>query len=134
MNLLFKVNRPIEVVYEYLTNMQKFVSVHPLISKISDLDNNYYLIHETLKFLFIPFSFTYLVTIESDVNDKKVTMKATVFKITKIEMIFMLSTENNYTIIKETITIKSPLPLKAIMEKIFKKQHSLLFQNISNIL
>ena len=58
MNLIFRVNKPIDTVFDYLTDMQKFVSVHPLISKIDDLSGNNYLVHETLKVGFIPFSFT----------------------------------------------------------------------------
>lgn len=110
--------------------MQKFVSVHPVIYKINSTSNKSYLVHETLKFGFIPFSFTYPITIEKNNIDKTVVILATVFKLTKIEMKFVLKTENDYTIIDEEIQFKSPLPVKFIMESIFKKQHNQLFKNI----
>lgn len=138
MKLTFKVNQPIETIFEYLTDMQKFASVHPVISKIKQLEGNNYLVYETLKLGFIPFSFTYPVSIESNFEDKKVTIKAVVMKITKIEMNYSLHTENNTTntttIINEIITFDSVLPVKPIMASIFKKQHKQLFQNIETLI
>lgn len=64
MNLIFKIDQTTEIVFDYLTDMQKFVSVHAVISKIDRVSENNYLVHETLKVGFIPFSFTYPVFIE----------------------------------------------------------------------
>ena len=133
MKLIFKINKPLDTVFEYLSNMQKFASVHPIISKIDSLTENNYLVYETLKIGLIPFSFTYPVTIEYNFNTKNITFKAVVMKLTKIEMNFILNTENNATIINENITIKSPLPIKSIMQNVFRKQHTILFKNIENL-
>lgn len=130
MNLTFNVNQPIDTVFDYLTDMQKFVSVHPVISKIDNLSENKYLVHETLKLGFIPFSFTYPVTIDQNFTNKKVLIRATVLKMTKIEMSYTLNRVNNATIINETITFKSILPVRSIMEGIFRKQHTYLFEKI----
>lgn len=130
MNLIFKIHQTTEMVFDYLTDMQKFVSVHPVISKIDRLSENNYLVHETLKFGFIPFSFTYLVFVEQSFDQKKVLIKATVMKLTKIEMLFDLREEKGFTIVEETIHFKSPLPVKPIMQDIFRKQHNELFKNI----
>lgn len=110
--------------------MQKFVSVHPVISQINKTGNNSYLVHETLKFCFIPFSFTYPVTVEKNALNKMVLIRATVFKLTNIEMKFVLKAENHHTIIEEEINFRSPLPIKFIMQSIFRKQHNQLFKNI----
>lgn len=130
MKLSFKINKNIDFTFDYLTDMQKFVSVHPVIFQIDNKGNESYLVHETLKFGFIPFSFTYPVTIEKSIADRKVIIRATVFKMTKIEMKFNLKAENDFTIIGEEINFKSPLPIKFIMEGIFKTQHKQLFKNI----
>ena len=130
MNLTFRVNKPIDTVFDYLTDIQKFVSVHPLISKIDDLSGNNYLVHETLKVGFIPFSFTYPVKIEQSFREKKVIIRAIIMKLTKIEMTYQLASENNLTVIEEVITFKSILPIKSIMENIFRKQHTLLFEKM----
>jgi carbon monoxide dehydrogenase subunit G len=130
MKLSFKINKNIDLVFGYLTDMQKFVSVHPVISKIENTSDKSYLVHETLKFGYIPFSFTYPVTIENSILDKIVIIRATVFKFTKIEMKFILKAAKGHTIIEEEIRFKSPLPIKFIMESIFRKQHNQLFKNI----
>jgi len=110
--------------------MQKFVSVHPVISQMDKTGIDSYLVHETLKAGFIPFSFTYPVTIEKNVVEKVVIIRATVFKLTKIEMKFVLKSDNDFTIIEENIQFKSVLPVKFIMQIIFRKQHLQLFKNI----
>ncbi len=130
MKLSFKVHKNIDLVFDYLTNMQKFVSVHPVIYKMEHIANHKYLVYETLRMGFIPFSFTYPVTIEKSHSDFSITMSARVFRITNIEMKFVLTAENDYTIVEEEIKFKSLLPVKYMMEAIFKKQHAQLFKNI----
>jgi carbon monoxide dehydrogenase subunit G len=130
MKLLFRTQKNIDTVFTYLTDMQKFVSVHPIIYQIDSLGDGRYLVHETLKVGFIPFSFTYPVVIDKDSVSKKVVIRATVFKVTKIEMKFSLRTEHNYTVIEEDIYFDSLFPVKFIMQKVFKEQHQKLFNNI----
>ena len=130
MKLSIRIHKKSDLIFDYLTDMQKFVSVHPVISKIDNTSDKNYLVHETLKFGFIPLSFTYPVPFEKNAIDKTVIIRATVFKLTKIEMKFVLKADNDYTIIDEEIKFKSPLPVKFIMESIFKKQHDQLFKNI----
>jgi carbon monoxide dehydrogenase subunit G len=130
MKLSFRIKKNIDITFDYLADMQKFLSVHPVISRIDNTGKESYLVHETLKFGFIPFSFTYPVTIENSISDKIVVIRATVFKLTKIEMKFVLKADNGYTIIDEEIQFKLPLPVKFIMESVFKKQHDQLFKNI----
>ena len=133
MNLTFNILKPIDFVFDHLTDMQKFVSIHPVISKIDKLTGNNYLVHETLKFGFIAYSFTYPVIIEHNYADKTIVMRATVMKLTTIEMRYHLSTKNNLTTINETIIFKSHLPIKLIMKTIFRKQHALLFKSMEAV-
>ena len=132
MKLSFRIKKDVDLIFDYLTDMQKFVSVHPVIFQIDKTGNETYIVHETLKFGFIPFSFTYPATIEKNILDKTVIIRATVFKLTKIEMKFDLKADDNYTFIEEEIHFKSPLPVKSIMENIFRKQHKQLFKNIEH--
>lgn len=132
MRLSFRIHKDLDFVYDYLTDMQKFVLVHPVISKIDITSDNSYLVHETLKLGFIPFSFTYPVTIEQSISDKSVVIRAIVVKLTKIEMKFRLKSDINHTIIDEEIQFKTFLPVKFIMNSVFKKQHEKLFSNIEN--
>ncbi len=130
MKISFRIKKDIDSVFDYLTDMQKFVSAHPVISKIDNSGNGSYLVHETLKLGFIPISFTYPVTIEKSNTDKTVSISATVFKLTRIKMKFVLKADGEHTFIEEDIYFKSPLPAKFLMKSIFKKQHNQLFKNI----
>jgi carbon monoxide dehydrogenase subunit G len=134
MNLSFRLNKTVDFIFDYLTDMQKFVTVHPIIYQIDKINQDEYLVHETLKFGFMPFSFTYPVYIESNVIEKTVLMKATVMKLTKIEIKFVLKTDNNFTMIEENIQIVSLLPIKSLVESIFRKQHTQLFKNIELVI
>jgi carbon monoxide dehydrogenase subunit G len=133
MNLSFTVKKSIDFTFDYLTDMEKFASVHPIISKIDSTGNESYLVHETLKIGFIPFSFTYPVTIEKYIIEKKVVIRATVFRLTKVNMEFELMSVNGYTLIKEEIRFYTCLPIKFILKKVFKEQHERLFRNIEAI-
>ena len=130
MKLSFRLQKSCDYVFDYLTDMQKYVSVHPVIFQIDRTGEESYLVHETLKFGLIPFTFMYPVTIEKSQIEKTITMRAVVMKFTKIEMNFVLTTDKGSTIVEETIQFQSPLPVKFIMEVVFKKQHTQLFKNI----
>lgn len=130
MHLSFSVKKSPAFVFDYLTDMQKFAAIQPVISKIDKTGTDRYLVHETLKFGFIPFPFTYPVTLEKNLVDHVVVMRATVFKITKIEMKFVLKAEGDHTLVEEYIQFKSPLPVKFIMQHIFRKQHQEFFKNM----
>ncbi len=130
MKLSFRIRRDIDHIFDYLTDMQKFASAHPVITRIAKTADGNYLVHETIKLGFVPFSFTYPVVVKKNATDKTVNFKATVFKFTKIEMKFSLRSGNEDTMIDEEIDFQSPLPVVFILERIFKKQHHQLFKNI----
>ncbi len=129
----FKIKKSVALVFEYLTDMQKFVKVHPLIYKIDKLQDNKYVIFEKLKMGFIPYSFTYFATVDSDFEQKTVLIKAVIMKIVYVEMFYTITPENGYTVINERINIKTILPVKSIMKSIFQQQHELLFKNIEQL-
>ncbi len=132
MHLQFILNKPIEEVFQCLTNADNFVKVHPIIYSMKPIPDGGFLVFEKLKIAFINIDFTYPCTIESNSNDKTITMKAVVKKMVHIQINFKLSTQNGQTIVDEFITFKSLLPVAYVMSKIFKTQHQQLFSNIEN--
>jgi carbon monoxide dehydrogenase subunit G len=132
LHLQFKLNKPIEKVFESLNKADNFVKVHPIIYLMKPLANGGYLVHEMLKVAFINIYFTYPCTIESDAIEKTITMKAVVKKMVHIQIDFKLSTQNGQTIVDEFVSFKSILPVAFVMGKIFKTQHQKLFQNIES--
>ena len=133
MNLTFQVNKPPAFIFTYLTDMQKFVSVHPVIYKIDALGDQHYLVYERLKVGFIPYSFRYPVTIESDADKRTVIIKATVMNRVHIEMRYAIRPDGPSSIVEEEIKFRTILPVKAMMGPIFKKQHQLLFKHIDQL-
>ena len=107
MILSFTLHKSPDFIFDYLTDMDKFASIHPVITKIEKTGENKFLVHETLKLGFIPYSFTYPVTIESEVANKTVSIKATVMKMTHIDMNFSIQTAGDQSVVKETISFKS---------------------------
>jgi carbon monoxide dehydrogenase subunit G len=131
MELFFKINAPIEMVFEHLHDMNKFTSVHPLIERIEETGQQRYLVHERLSLLGFPIAFTYPVKIETQAAEKKVDMHATVMKLVKIHLQFVLTGDDQHTYVHETLNFRSLLPVHFILKRVFKKQHECLFQNMS---
>jgi hypothetical protein len=128
MKISFKVKKNSEFISQYLTDMQKFTSVHPIISRIDALGNNTYLFHETLTFAAIPFSFKYQTLVIE--RETEILMNANVLKLVKISITFEFIEEGEYTTVVEKVKFKTFLPIHFILKKIFIKQHTLLFKNI----
>lgn len=129
MVLEFYLNKPPEIIFQYLTNMDKFVSVHPIIYKMENKGDNNYLLFEKLSVFFIPYSFTYIANVVA-IGDRSVKIKARVKKMVLIEIDFLLERVNNQTKVTENVSFNSFFPVNRIMGKIFKVQHQKLFENI----
>ncbi len=133
MELSFKLKKSPSFVLNYLTDMQKFASAHPVIYKVEKTGTNTYLVSETLRFGPIPISFTYPISIEFLSKEQCVIYNAVVMKFTRIEMRFFIKSEAEHTSVFERITFKSLLPIQGIMRNVFTKQHKQLFINIENL-
>ena len=132
MILRFTLDKPPDIVFDYLSDMQKFVSVHPVIHRITPLHDGRYRVYEKLKMGFIPYSFTYFATLESDREAGQVRIVATVQRITRIEMEFFIHEKEGVTQVEEHITIRSLLPVHGLLRKVFREQHPILFRNIES--
>ena len=133
MHLVFTTHHPVDFVFDYLTDMQKFAAVHPVITRIDPVGNHQYLVHETLLLGFLPVSFTYPVTVVPDYAGKRVSMRATVMGIIRIDMNFRITTQQGRTLIHETIDFRTIAPLRLAMQSVFRKQHERLFQAMDRL-
>jgi carbon monoxide dehydrogenase subunit G len=131
MQLKHSLKKSPDFVFNYLGDMQKFVQVHPVIFKIESLDADKYLVHE--KLAFPPFPFTYTVVVAADKEKGVVSIKATVMKFTKIDMLFTIESSNGATVVTEKVHFGTFWPMTMILRKIFEKQHQQLFLNIGNV-
>lgn len=132
MNLEHHLRKSPEQVYEYLSDMQKFVSIHPVIHQMDPLGQGQYWVHERIKLLYIPWRFTYSATILVH-SPKHIAMSATVMGVVHIAMDFVLKDTNDEgCLVLETVQFKSFLPVHWVMTQIFRKQHTELFRNMDN--
>ncbi len=133
MQLSFKVHKPSDFIFNYLTDMQLFASVHPVITRIEQAGNNEYKVFEKFMLGPIPYAFTYKAFLQSDKFQNMVTINAIVMRLTKIEMQFHIVEEHGFCTVNEKVTFKSPLPIQSLMQKVFKSQHTKLFENIDKL-
>lgn len=131
MELEFNVALPPQLVFEYLTDMQKFASVHPIIQKIEAQPDGSYKVFERINVGFLPYAFTYKAVVEAKPETLQVVINATVMGITHIQMNFDLHGSGSSTVVNEHISFRSPLPIKSVLSKVFREQHTLLFQNMA---
>lgn len=131
MILEFTVNKSCVEVYDYLTDMRKFVAVHPVIFRMDKISDNEYRVFEKLKFGFIPVTFKYKAIVKGDSATNKVVMSAVVMKMINISMNFSLNQNSHGTHVIEDVVFRSFLPVHFMMKAIFREQHKLLFSNIS---
>lgn len=128
--LTFKIDKDIPTTLKYFTEVHKFVSVHPLIYKMTDLNNNNYKVYERVRFGLFYYRFSYYAKIEQ--IDNSLRIYASVMGLTKLTMLFNFHIEENKTIIIEELTIQSILPIKKFMTNLITKHHQEMFKNINN--
>lgn len=133
MHLTFTLHQPANLVFEYLTDMHLFASVHPVITSIIPTGTNQYVVHETLRVAFLPVSFTYPVLVESDRATNRVIMQAHIMGLVTMRMNFTIRAEGSLTILEEIIDVNAPAPLRSVIQSIVKKQHDLLIKAIDSL-
>lgn len=129
----FQVNQEYYVLFDYLTDMQKYQSLNPAVTKIVDLGNGKYKIYKRLRFAYIPYFFSFPMTLTSNEDKLSINMEATILWLNKLEVGFRMIPMINYTIIEEIATWKSLIPIGCLMENSIKKQHKILFKNINDL-
>jgi carbon monoxide dehydrogenase subunit G len=134
MQLTFQVSKSPAFVHHCLTDPIRFVEMHPVITALEPSGGHNFIVFETLKVGFIPISFKYKATFHFQEGTNQVQIRAVVARFTRIDMRMELLGNDKGTRIEETIKIRSFLPIGPILRRVFRKQHTLLFQNIDAVL
>jgi hypothetical protein len=129
MTLELVVKKPLSQLVKYLTEPALFAAVHPAIYKIETIEGGRYRFFERFDLGFIPYKFSYTGTIVTK-SASQIEMKATVFGLVYIDLLFDLRETETGTLVKETAVFRSVLPLGFIMAPVFKKVHRQLFAHI----
>lgn len=133
MILNHSIAKPIEAVYSCLSEMDKFAEVHPVVYKAEKIGETEYRFYEKIKFVFIPFDFTYKVNLTSTVPNNYVEMESNVQKGVHLQLKFSLQTKNNVTEVEETIIIKANPLVRLVFQSVIKRVHKKLFKHISEL-
>lgn len=134
MELKFIIPKPYGTVFTALSDMKIYADLHPLISKIVPLQGNKYVVYETAQIVFFTRKFTYPLQLEINSHDHTILFKAVVDNLVHIYITMHLKNiEENTTEVSEFVEIKSILPVKGFMQRLIKKQHTILFENLSQM-
>ncbi len=133
MILEFKSNLSELEVFAYLTDMQKFCSIHPVIYKITPTNKkDNFLIYEKLNWGLIPFSFNYPAKVISNYESMDVRMHARIFIMVNIHLTFKFKSSLEHTHITELVKVQSIFPIKWLVYRILRTQHTILFKNMNS--
>ncbi|MBK6642844.1 MAG: hypothetical protein IPP34_15555 [Bacteroidetes bacterium] len=133
LHMNFEVSKSAAQVFEYISKPDLFVSIHPVIYDINEKADGSLHIYERLRFIGVPFSFNYPASISSDKNDLIVSMKAVVFRLISLNLLFEIRESANGTMISEHVYLKGVYPAHPIIKSVFRKQHKALFENIDGM-
>lgn len=126
-------SQPANLVFPFIADIQKFVSIHLVLFKADEIKPNYFLLHERLNKR-LPFSFSYYVTMVEIIPDKKVVMHSNVFKLVDLTLTFDFNynQQTQLTEITEQIHVKAPALIKKQFTKMISKIHVQLFAIIND--
>lgn len=114
----------------FLTDPERFVSVHPLIYRMEPLGDGQFKVFEQVMLGPLPIRFTYKAEISEKQN--AIFIRAVVMRLTNISMTFRFESSGNSTTVIEDVDISSPLPIRRFMEKLIAEQHQIMFQTIQS--
>lgn len=130
MVLTHQLNKSPEEVFRFLTDMELFKTVHPVVQKIEDRGPYEYLVTEKMKLGPIPYRVQYPLFIQSDAGTLWVQYHGIVAGMAHLYMDFNLSGDAKHCTVREDIRFQSLLPVFFMVKPIFKMQHQKLFENI----
>lgn len=128
MELNYTFTKPIEEVYPYFFDLQKFASVHPVVQKIEEISENKYLFHEKMG----PFTFRYLVYRLPSEMPLQIVLSSTILRYLQLKLDIRLQPLDTGTQLQEKVSVQAPLPIKVLFLKLFPPIHYQLFKRIQD--
>ena len=131
--VLHKVHKPSNFIFDALSNMETFATLHPVVNKIEFISSEQYLFFESLKIGPFSFAFTYPASVHPIKAQQRIIMKAIIFGKIFLDVYFDISRENGFSLVREEIKISTWLPIRTAMKMIVVKHHKQLFANLENM-
>lgn len=126
-DMTFIVRKSPDDVFNYISQPDLFVAIHPVIYKINELEKGSWRIFEKLRFAGIPLSFNYPASMQCDATSRDINMQAVVMNVVAISLSFQINEHKENTRINEHITIKSIFPVHPVIKQVFKNKHKEMF-------
>ena len=121
--------RDVDNAFKTITNPISYPEIHPLITKVDKIDKNRFECHETTAIFSIPYSFKYVVDINS-INSNQVVMISEVQKGVWMKLNFSIQYLQNEPFLCEEIEIRGSYLVQKILSKKLKKAHQKMFNNL----
>ncbi len=124
------IQAPASVVWSYLSDLNKFAEVHPIICKVDTLGDGAYRLYEKLPLGPFSFRFSYPVQVTLDPKESIIRYQSTVLGIAQLDMRFHIVDRDDYSVTHEVVEIRSRLPVERYTADECRKYHSIVFANI----
>ncbi|MBN8701938.1 MAG: SRPBCC family protein [Bacteroidetes bacterium] len=125
------INKPIEEVFDTISNITLFAEHHPLMRKAECVGENKYVMYENMKLfqgVMIPFSYNAEIT-QLEKN-RKVEIVAKPNFLMSILLSFSFIELKGKTEVRELVTVKGPWPFSTILINLIRTTHLQLIESI----
>jgi hypothetical protein len=121
---------PVTSVYPYFSDINKFVSIHPVIYKCDPVSIKEYKLYEKLSLGLFKVSFSYIVIMETTAHNVKVVMFSIIRKGVTLRLTFDFTTTPGGTEIIETVEFSGPFGIGGFFLNFLTKVHRKIVDNL----
>lgn len=124
------IQAPASVVWSYLSDLNKFAEVHPIICRVDTYGDGAYRLYEKLPLGPFSFRFSYPVRVTLDLKESIIRYESTVLGIARLDMRFHIVDRGDHSVTHEVVEIRSRLPVERYTASECYKYHQMTFTNI----
>ncbi len=133
--LKHQIEQPVENVFPFFSEIEQFVSIHPVIYKCEPLSANEYQLFEQLSLMGFKTRFSYNVIFEKIVPNQQVIMCSNIRKGVHLRLTFDFECNKEKTTqIVETVDFKGPAIIDPLFLKFLAKTHLKMVENLRSTL
>lgn len=132
--LIFEFPQPIEELFPFFSDANKFVDIHPVIYKCQHLKDSDFQLFERLKLIGnLGFSFSYPVTFTAIHDKQQVTMTSQIRKGVHLELLFDFKAIEGKTILTESVTFTGPFFIRPLFIPFLAKVHTRMVAGLGGV-
>jgi carbon monoxide dehydrogenase subunit G len=128
----FMIRRPADRVFYDLADPDRFAARHPLIYRMERNGPDRLKVFEKIKFGPVGLPFSYPATFKADLATRTLRIDAMVHGMVAIDMEISVVPEGSHCVLRETLLIRSSLPVKSRLSRFIRQQHALMCKNLES--